>query len=216
MKRFDLTDENDIKLLKKRISASFYKLTKGSEGVEDCIQEVITRMLEGRHQHATVDQAVIDYLRERRNFKGFRRSFKGEIYPVSNSYEQGSFDQFIGSDPRGDLGDRIDFNKLIGLSRPWERAVMTLFFREEYGQAEIGDLFGVSPSRVSQWLERIQKRICTRIAQEARRQEAQSRKMERILSKETERVGRGVEQNPFERMEIGKSFGLASFDEASF
>lgn len=217
-KRYDFSNESDLKTIKKRISISYKKQTGGNEGSEDCVQEVITRMLEGRHQHATINQAVIDYLRECRNLKGFRRNFKRENYPVTNSYEQGSFDRFIGSDTRGNVDSGIDFRRLISMSKHWEKAVMNLYYMEEYGLVEIGNFFGVSESRVHQWVQRIQKRISTRINSEERAslQRNASSEMAKVLSQETKRISGELGIGSFERMEIGKSWQMDSFNEASF
>lgn len=213
-KRWDLTNQKDLKKVQGRIKTSYLKLTKDPGGVSDCVQEVITRLLEGRHKHATIDQAVIDYLRECRNLKGFRRNLKREAPPKSNSYEQNSFDEFIGADPRESLGSGIFADQLIGMSKHWERAVMSLFFVEGYGQAEIGNFFGVSGSRVHQWLKRIQKRVQQRI--KAAESRARACQMETVLSQETKGNWWGMEQVSFERMATCESFGMASLNEASF
>lgn len=215
--RLDLTNEADLGKLKKRVSASFYKLTGGGEGADDCFQEVVTRMLEGRHQHATIDQAVIDYLRECRNLKGFRRHSEGKVAPILHSYEQGEFDRTVAADSGRDVGAGIDFDRLIGMSRHWERAVMNLYFREDYGQAEIGNLFGVTESRVCQWLERIQSRISARIqAQESAIQRKREGEMAALLPQEAEGVEWRVGQFESEKMAKIESWAVASFNEACF
>lgn len=214
--RWDLTNEKHIEKIKRRIAFSYNKFGGRSEGVEDCAQEVITRMLEGRHKHSTIDQAVIDYLREHCGYKGFRRRTKGQDNPIANSYEQGEFDNFIRDDSIRDVGDRIDTDRLIGMSRHWERCVMTLIFREDYGQVEIGNLFGVSESRVSQWVQRIQGRISTKIKiEESKSQRKRAQELEGVLSQEAN-GGPRLEQNQIEGLERCESFGLETFNEASF
>lgn len=214
--RWDLRDEKYLKKIKTRIDASFYKFTRTNEGAEDCAQEIITRMLDGKHQHATIDQCVIDYLRKYRNHKGFSRGFEEQDYPVTNSYEHGSFDRFIADDSGRDVGMRIDADRIIGMSKHWERAVMTLFFMEEYGKTEIGYLFGVTESRVNQWLQRIQGRISTRITQETSRQEKRSGTLEKLLPEEAGRDEWAMEFGQSYTVEKFTSFGMDSFTTKSF
>ncbi len=166
---------------------------------------------------AKFPQAVIDYLRTHRNLKGFRRHSEFKNTPVANSYEQGEFDRFISNDSGDDVGSRIDFDRLIGMSRHWERAVMILYFREELNETQIANLFGVSPSRISQWLKRIQKRIQARVNQtESNLRRKVEKRPEGILPEEAERIRQEVEQSTFKTMAIEESLQMESFNEASF
>jgi len=81
-------------------------------------------------------------------------------------------------------------------------------------EAEIGYLFDVSESRVSQWLQRIQKRLSARVKiEESRTRKGQ---METLLREETEGNRWELEQNETERMERIQSWQVEGFDETSF
>jgi len=209
--RWDLTDEETCKKISKRIEVSYAKITGRQSGADDCAQEVIEYYLSGKGQKQTIDQAVIDYLRRDSGHKG-QRGYSDRIAPKKQLCEN-----LVAGDTGLNMEHRLNAKQIIGLSRHWERAVMSLKFLEGYGQAEIGDFFGVSDSRVSQCIERISVRISTRInSQESRAEAKRARAMEEILSQETKGNWGRMEQVSFERMEIGESWGMASFNEASF
>ncbi len=209
--RWDLTDEETCKKISKRIEKSYVKITGRQVGADDCAQEVIEYYLSGKGQKQTIDQAVIDYLRRDSGRKG-QRGYSDRIAPKKQLCEN-----LVAGDSGLNMEHRLAVKQIIGLSRHWERAVMSLKFLEGYGQAEIGDFFGVSESRVCQWVERISGRISKRIKNQDSRAEAKrSREMEEILPQETKGNWGQMEQVSFERMEIGESWGMASFNEASF
>jgi len=215
-KRFDFRIEDDVKKIRSRIVHSYKTKTGRTEGSDDCAQEIITRLLEGRHKHATIDQAVIDYLRQHRNLKGFRSRFKKQDYPVTHSYEQGEFDNFIGSDFGGDVDSRIDFDRLANRLRGFERCVTILHYKDDLSEKEIGYYFGVTESRVSQWLQRIKKRLSAREAQEQRSQRERSAELESVLRTKKNGNARGMEQKTNYSMEKEQSFEMESFSETCF
>lgn len=216
--RLDLNNEKDIKKISKRIRISYQKLSGRINGSDDCIQEVLKRMLEGKHQHSTIDQAVIDYLRSNYGDKRLSSYIERQKFNNSNSFEPGELENIIGFDDRKQSSNRLDFNecsKWIG--NQIDKAILGLYFKWGLNEVEIGHLFGFSESRVSQRLQRVQKCISTRIKIEKSRDEKEAKKkMEGILSKETKRNMWRVEQISFERMEIGQSICMETFNEISF
>ena len=163
--RFNLQDEECLAKLKQRIKSSFVYITKRSEGAEDCAQEVITRMLELKHQHATIDQAVIDYLRSHTNLKGFRRRVEGQVEPRAHSYEQGEYDRVIRSNSGRDMVDRINDNRnreqLSGIidTMPDRTKTIMKMHLEDKTMSEIATELQVTESRISQ----IQKRVSEKL-----------------------------------------------------
>lgn len=206
--KWDFTNEKHLEKIKSRVRLSLTKFTGKTTDAEDAFQEIVEYFLSGKGQKQTIDQAVIDYLRRSSGRKG-QPGYAERIAPQKQLCEN-----HVGRDVGLSMDDRCTVNSLIGMSRHWERAVMTLYFREGFCATEIGNFFGVTESRVSQWLARIQKRISNKIKGEESRSPA--RQMEALLPSQTEGDEWRVEQNAFERMEIGQSWSLAVFNEASF
>lgn len=163
--RFDLTNEVDIGKLRKRIESSFFRITKRLEGADDCAQEIIARMLDGKHQHATIDQAVIDFLRAHCNLKGFRRRVDGRVEPLTNSYEQGGYDRFVESDSGRDAVDRIDDNRNRGKlemmldTMPERTSEIMRMHLADKTMSEIASELQVTESRISQIQKRVREKL---------------------------------------------------------
>lgn len=94
-----------------------------------------------------------------------------------------------------------------------ERAIMILLGQWGMSEVEIGNIFGVSESRISQRLKGIQKRLYARAAAEKSRE--RKREMEALLLPDAEGES-GLEQGSFERMEIGQSWQMERLNEESF
>jgi DNA-directed RNA polymerase specialized sigma24 family protein len=213
MKKHRELDEKTIKKFEKRIRYATARYGRPDLGNE-ASQEILCRMLEGRHQHSTIDQAVIDYLRERCGSKKLLSHIERKNFEYANSYEQGSFDKFVSTSMGGDLDARLDLGRVFSHLRAQDVAVMNLWIRMGYSEVEIGDIFGVSESRVSQWISRIQKCLSTRAKAEESR--IRSREMAAVLPQKAEGNQRGLEQGPYQGMAFIESWPLAGFDETSF
>lgn len=166
MPRLELTNNDDIAKLKKRIEHSFYRITKTTVGADDCSQEVISRMLDGKHQHSTIDQAVIDFIRSNINHKGFRRRTEGQVAPVSDSFESGEYDRYIKSDSGGDMESRIFDNRnseklrqIINTTTLKRRKALEMYFLDEKNLSEIGHELFISVSRVSQIIKEFKEKL---------------------------------------------------------
>ena len=173
------------------------------------------RMFEGRHQHATIDQAVIDYLRANYGGTRLRGNPQRQNLERAHHVEPGDLDRLLPVDTGRESPDRLDFDECARwIGNQIDRASFGLSFKWGLNAAEIGDLFGFSESRVSQRLERVQKCISARA--KAQKSGTSSRQMATILRPEAERHLWWVGEITFERMETGQSFSVASFNEKSF
>lgn len=181
-----MTDEQAKKFFKRiKISASKFGF---AHEAEDCAQEILLRMLEGRHQHSTIDQAVIDYLRRNHGDKRRLGRAKRENFNHAYSYEQGAYDNTLGACPGEQLEQRMDVDRLIrsirtkGNGQKW-RAIAGMFFVGGYTEAEIADHYNVGPTRIHQILKEISGRLSKRIKTQTSRMAFEvAETMERILS----------------------------------
>lgn len=217
-RRFDFSDARDVAKISKRIATSYRKLSGRTDGIEDCTQGVLCAMLEGRHQHATIDQAVIEYLRKRSGRKGTNGYALRQS--LENSYTAGAASTDIASsnDPRRRLDIGRDCNELLrGIGNQVDRACYLLNKYWELNEIEVGNIFGFSESRVCQRIQRVQSSLSARIkAQKSRLESERAKKVAGILPAETKRVVWGVGQISFERMARVESFRVATINEASF
>lgn len=190
-------ERQPVKNLRKRISVSAFKLgIRRREDIEDCVSEITTRMLEGRHQHSTIDQAVIDYLRQQYGSKRTVGSNPRKVLHPENTKE-------LHDNIRSDRGlfDSAKYGALEHGVDPWElhrlvigtknKVVFGLIYIWGLNEIEIGNLFGVSASRVYQWLERIQKSLRQRVGKKECREKEEN--MEKILQEKDDRNSRRVE-----------------------
>lgn len=215
MERLDLSKKKDVEKITKRIRHAFRKLAKRADGADDCVQEILLRMHEGRHQHSTINQAVIDYLRANYGDSRLPSYLARKKLEYADSPEPRKMERILELADGGKSPHRLDFDECARWAgNQIDRAALGLFYRWGLSEAEIGHLFGFSESRVSQRLKRVQKCISARVkAQESR---TASGEVATILRSETERKLWGVGEITFERMETGQSFGVASFNEKSF
>jgi len=137
---------------------------------EDISQEVLLRMLEGKNRHSTIDQIVIDALRERAGRKGAPSYERRKNLYNSHGQEPGQLETLIGSYDGTNSDDRIDINRIAGFLNGDDRAILLLSCQWGMNEIEIGNLFGVSESRISQRLARISERLSARVKKEARSQ----------------------------------------------
>lgn len=173
-------DNNDAIKLGKRIKFSASKMGFGRIS-DDIAQEILCRMLEGRHQHATVDQAVIDYLRREFGHKRSRSyDARYALATAGNADSEYSFNS-IGTDPRGDLDVRWDAERLVELLRGRDRIIANQYYLEGYSEAEVANFHNVSESRVCQILKRIQSGLSKRVAKAAAYKGYREAQMEAIL-----------------------------------
>lgn len=185
-----MRERKPVENLRKRISVSAFKLgIRRREDIEDCISEITTRMLEGRHQHSTIDQAVIDYLRKQ---YGSKRTLGSDPRKVLRPEDTKELHDNIGSD-RG-LFDSSKYGTLEHGIDPWElhrlvvgernKIIFGLIHIWGLNETEIGNLFGVSPSRICQRIKGIQESLQQRVGKKKSRQEKAS--LEKILLQEND------------------------------
>jgi DNA-directed RNA polymerase specialized sigma24 family protein len=131
---------------------------------EDVAAEVVCRFAEGRGRHQTVDQAVIDVLRELHGRKGSPGYAARQALKAASSLE--GLDRTLRD--RGDLLGALEARERVlrayrSLKRPRDRLV---FRRVLEGKRlkEIGVELGVTESRVSQQLIRLKSELRRRMA----------------------------------------------------
>lgn len=149
---------------------------------EEISQEVLCRMLEGKHQHSTIDQAVIDVIRKRFGRTGTPGYDKKHALAKSLQAGDGleNLESTIGNNDGTSLDDRLDIKRAIIEFRGRQRAIIVLRFIWGMNEIEIADIFGVTESRVSQWLKGIQGRLSKRAAQESDSEGERENSMEKM------------------------------------
>lgn len=213
--RIDLQNEKHIKELRKKIRHRTKKFNFNEEELEDCTQELLKNWIEGRGQKQTLDQFIIDYLRKSNGRKGTRKRAYG-LSSESYSDEICAHQISIYGNNELSVDNRRLINEIIATTHHWKRAILILNTQYGYEQAEIGYFFGVSESRVCQWIKEIQSGISKKIKTESKRQKKESNPVEKVLFEKTKRIERQLE--PFEnrRMEKEKPNFLETFNEEGF
>lgn len=142
---------------------------------DDLLQEALLRMLRFIHQYdskkGTLDTflwlytngAITDFLRKS---EGYNR-YTGKKFFISLSVEVGSDSLGLvnkGKDPENEFMDSIDLpsllNQIKNVLTPEERMILFLRYGDGKTQAEISELFEVSPS----WVSTIHSRAMRKLA----------------------------------------------------
>lgn len=151
-------DEATAARLRKRavLSAARMGFTERSE---DLAHDAIVEWLEGRGQHQTVDQAVIDAIR-----RAFGRpGLPGHELRRNLEQRPKSMDRLARHTSREVDRDSVhDFDRLIRTLEPIQRAIVCLRYVWGFQEIEIAQCFGVSESRISQRLQAALSRIASR------------------------------------------------------
>lgn len=218
MDRFNFSSQKDVEKITKRIRAAYQKYAKGLGGADDAVQEIITRMLEGQHQHATIDQCVVDYLRTISGRKGLPGYSGRQALERPSSYESKDLDRLLSVDNGGGRVSRVDFDDVSRwIGDKTDRASFILYVQWGLSEAEIGNLFGFSESRVSQRIARVQKCLRQRIkTQESRFCSEKETSLGRLLSEKTAREWWAMGQRSAQDLARSQPGRMASFDEESF
>jgi DNA-directed RNA polymerase specialized sigma24 family protein len=203
-KRQDVTSEG----FRKRIAYSARKLGCQTNQIDDLTQEVVTRMLEGKHKHATIDQCVIDYLRRTSGRKGTHG------YLIRESKQEPLRENLISRYAGLSVDDRIDFNIITGKLRGWKRCIMLMRFRDGMLEEEIGNYFGFTNGWAHIWIERIQESIRRKIKDEEQR--TNKKELEKILPEETEGNWWGLGTGANSGVEKIESWTMECYNEKSF
>lgn len=121
----------------------------------DIAQEVLKKFAAGRGKSQTVDQAVVDVIR---SMFGRPKSVNHEVkLALENAREltPALGNQVLRVDPREEIDTRIDFERLSKALRFDERVILRLWIDWGLNQEEIGEVIGVTHSRISQKLRDI-------------------------------------------------------------
>lgn len=149
-----------------KISAGKYGFT---EHAEDIAQDVLLHFSSGKGRHQTIDQAVLDAIRRDFGRPGTPNFDQRQCF---NSPERLD-------DPDCSITDRHleiesgelrgDFERLTQGLKGIERACIILKFKWGFTQKEISDCFGVTESRISQRVARMETSLHSRMEVSERR-----------------------------------------------
>jgi DNA-directed RNA polymerase specialized sigma24 family protein len=179
---------------------SYAKRRGHSHDAEDFAQECVLYAFEHSTDAVFIARRFSDYVRKHYGRAG---TPNGDARLLGLKHHEAYCDETHGFEPP----DRSDAQRvgvyLARLSR-YERLIYGLHHKYEVTLAQIGDCRGVSESRISQELSRIQKIIDQAVAREVSG-------VSRVREKEVERVLEAQRQ----RVERGEDIGLASFESFS-
>jgi DNA-directed RNA polymerase specialized sigma24 family protein len=153
-----MNDAFDHKRIRNKVRIAATKLGFQKEW-EDIAQEILTRMLEGKHKHATVDQAVIDYIRKEYGSKRYSSFESKNALAKAQHQDTDYFSQILKTNPWEKLNAQIDFKaciKLMGFTKKAERAAIYLKYKMDWNHVELSDCFGVSEVAISQYFKIIE------------------------------------------------------------
>ncbi len=121
-------------------------------------------MLEGKHQHSTIDQMVIDYLRSTYGGTGLRSNLAKHSLERAHSVEPEDMERMLELSVQEKAPHRLDFDECARwIEDPIDRCTFGLFFYWGLSVEEIGNLFGVGKGRISQRIKGIQRCILERL-----------------------------------------------------
>lgn len=155
-----------------------------AETADDIAQTVLLKFCEGRGQHQTIDQAVIDAVRSkfgRPGLPGYERRFTAEHQMAGMEAARG-----IGVEQK----HRHDFERLTGMLPAGERIITRLTYEWGFTEQEIGDLFGITESRISQKLAGVQAHLSQTLAKEESETHADVRTQVRAFEARQSRIQR--------------------------
>lgn len=157
--RVDFSTSEGLEKMSKRIRYAYNKLTGGATDADDCVQEVLCRMLEGKHKHSTIDFAVIDYLRLQSGRKGSASYTKRRNLASPDLYEQG---QEVGA-TRFDYGRELDCRRIVEFIATNLRGnkgdAIRMIVLEDFNLKEAGEKLGLSESRICQYVKEFQDKM---------------------------------------------------------
>lgn len=174
------------KKLEKRLRYICSKFGR-KEYADDVVNSYALYLLEGNGQHQTIDQYFIDY--SRANQWCYRNNdvradekaiFKNTLSLDYTTDDNNSFHEIIG---QSDFKDTT-INELAKSLRGGNRIIFLLIAKWGLNEVEIGDIFSVSSSRISQRITGIQGRLSERIKEEKRNAERE-RGLQEIQETET-------------------------------
>lgn len=195
---------------------------------EDIAQEVLCRFAAGKGRHQTIDQAVIDVIREdfgRTTLPGFQA--RSALRNASSIVEVSDRPSPL---PLPD--NRVGFDGFIDLLSGNERTVVVLTYLWGLNEKEIGYCLGVTESRACQIKKGAEARLRKKLSFEEQRdserqssrkisheiqdrprvEEKTKRKLEEIQSKANEaQSGVGASSRPEVQKEVPRSFRVNTF-----
>lgn len=227
---------NDIQDKREQAEAYFRKIWPRlpPEDVSDFGAYCVEKWLSGRSTSTSYSHLGVDYLRKFKNRYGARGSSDLMAQPTRIKYDPtvGGLIQ-LGSDSF-ELR-RFDESSLLRDRRLGqnERAILILLYEWELTEKEVGDVFGVSESRISQMLHKTmrsqkkriqadaasgdererQRKEQEKISRQVQDQRSLDKKTQRIMEKIREESGCGVGEVEESKIQdsVQESFAIYSF-----
>lgn len=149
---YDFSRKEDYERLKTIIGFVLRRIGI-SESPEDLAQEYVCGLLEGKHRHQTVEQFIIDVLRKRSGRKGSVGYAKRQALVSTGSIND--IQDSIGGFSADDVDARIHRDQMREFinNREWN------LYTEGHSLKEIGEMCGVSESRIHQNLKKQKSRL---------------------------------------------------------
>lgn len=152
---------------KVKIKSTITKYGFGSLA-EDCCQDYAVSLLEGKAQHQTINQYVIDYLRKNLGRKSYQSFDQKRNLSRANSYESYGYDNTTQGSDGSEMERKIDFHKVISLVEHKDKEVAKLYYIEGLNEKELANLSSLSVSIIYRKIKRIRKRLSMLIEEESR------------------------------------------------
>lgn len=153
-----MTDD-EIKNIQKKVRYSLRKFSGNDYGWEDVSQEVITRRLEGKGKHQTVDQTVIDISRSRVGRKGSPGYNERIKIAAAKTLEPKAAKKLIAPADDFRLSDRISVEQMFSCFKGNDRVILILHYKYGYDQVEIAYLYGVTKQYINEKLRLLENRL---------------------------------------------------------
>lgn len=152
MDDYDFSRKEDYDRITKNISRVLRRF-RISDDASDFAQEYVCGVLEGKHRHQTIEQFVIDVLRQRSGRKGSSGYTERQAFVSAGSIDD------IQDSARGIYSDDLDARIHRDRNRKFIKSRMFELYTEGFSMKEIGEQYGLSEVRVSQKLKVVAERI---------------------------------------------------------
>lgn len=131
---------------------------------DDLAQSLILSMLEGRHKHATIDQAIVDIIRTEYGRAGSRvQSRKAAVRGTISIHDRDNYKP-RSYDPRDRMDDGLDYQRMVkALSKREHKIIFILTFKWGFMQTEIAEMFGISGARINHIVKDICKKLSIKL-----------------------------------------------------
>lgn len=190
-----------------------------AESIEDITSYATLEWLSGRDTRTSYQYIVADYFRSHETSHGTRGSCDALSQPhivrANADFDPFAYIQSNQSELRGDTGSLIRMCEKHGIKGEM-RILILLRYGWEFEVQEIGDLFGVTGSRICQRLGGVLKGIQASIHRDEATKSRSEEKRTGAVQSLCQVKGPRLEQRAYPRMAKGESFKMESYCIQSF